>query len=189
MINEIEKLAHLCKLKEVERTASTVKNRPESTAEHIYSCLVLAQYFLPRIHYKLDELKVFRMLLAHDLAEIETGDFFLYNEAIRVGKEEKEREGFKTLCQKIPSPLGEDFFKLWCEFEEKKTPEAKFCHAIDKIDPIIHTAFHKEDWKSGGITEAKLRTMKEKTFEEFPAMLEIFHSFIEHAKKNDYFGE
>lgn len=187
-MEEIEKLHHLFRLKHVDRTAVTVKNRQESTAEHTYSTLILAEYFLPKVQ-PLDGLKVRRMLLVHDIVEIEAGDTFLYDEASQHGKEEREQEAFRTLMNKIPAELATDFQELWNEFEANETAESQFCKAIDKLDPIIHSTHLKEDWDTISITEQTLRDKKEHYFRAFPAIHTFFNKWIEHARQQGYFKQ
>jgi len=185
-MHEIEKLNYLYRLKHVDRTAVGVKDREESTAEHTYSVLMLAEYFLPKIEQNLDEIKVRRMLLVHDIVEIESGDTYYYDEAAQIGKQEREQKAFEELLTKIPQELATDFKQLWYEFEENKTMEAKFCKALDKIDPIIHSAFSKRDWDINNLTEERLRSKKEEYFKEFPAIQRAFDTWIVHGKQKGY---
>ncbi len=191
-MDELNKLHHLFLLKEVERTACGVNGRAESVAEHTYSSLMLALYFLPKIEQKLDELKVLKMILFHDVVEIEAGDTYTYDEKANIGKPERESKAAEVFAEKLPEHLANDWLLLWNEFEEKKTPEARFCNAIDKFDPIMHSLMHSlhksENWKEGKIMEELLRKKKEHLFAEFPVLHEAFETFIDHAKKNNYFS-
>jgi len=185
-MREIEQLNYLYRLKHIDRTALSVKNREESTAEHVYSSLILVEYFLPKIEQELDELKVRRMILSHDLVEIEAGDTYLYDDAAQQGKKEREHHAFKIIAEKIPTELAKDFFALWIEFEENRTPEAKFCNAIDKLDPIIHSAFSERDWTTNNITETTLRAKKEAYFKEFPCIRDVFEKWVNYAKEHKF---
>lgn len=190
-MQEIKKLKTLFLLKEIERSYCPVKTREETTAEHTYSSLMLAQYFLPKINKnkkkKLDELKVMKMLLYHDIIEIETGDFYLYDIKLQKIKHKKEQKALKKLKLKLPKEIAKDFVILWKEFEEYKTLESKFCKAIDKLDPIIHNLDAKTAWKDGKISEKLLREKKEKYFVEFPILLKVFNSIIKYIKEKKYF--
>jgi len=185
-MTEISKLHHLYKLKEIERHG-IVKGRRESTAEHVYSCMILAQYFIPKIGQKLDEVKVMRMLLFHDIVEIEAGDTFVLDKKARATQKKKEAKGFKVLKAKIPKEISKEYNKLWKEYEEGETLESKFCLAIDKLDPILHHLDNSEPWRKYKFTEENLREQKERYFIEFPAMMEMFNELIEVANKKDYF--
>ena len=185
-MDEIKRLHELYLLKEVDRVTN-VKERYESTAEHIYSTLILAFYFISKIEQKLDQVKVTKLLLYHDLEEIYTGDF----DSMKGDKEEihrkDEERAFCLLQEKIPLQMKAEYGELWKEFREGQTMESRFCHAIYKLDPVIHTIFKKHNWTKEEITEQKIRAKKEKYFKDFPAIQEFFNQLIEYAKMNGYF--
>ena len=185
-MDEIKKLHRFFALKEVERVI-LVKERQESTAEHVYSSLMLAQYFLPRIGKSLDEKKVMKIILYHDLVEIEAGDVFILDVEGRKNKKEKERVAFQKLKEQIPQSMVKEIEALWNEYEEKKTPEAKFCNAIDKLDPCIHLLEDKKIWQKYKLTEPIIRKMKDHHFKEFPQIMQMWNKIVEYAKKNGYF--
>ncbi len=185
-MEEIIKLRKLYGLKKVYRTNS-VEDRKESSAEHSWSCLILADYFLNITDIKLDRLKVYELLMYHDVVEIEAGDAPLHPNKKRKNQKEKEQKALKKLEDKIPKELRTKFVKLFNEFEENKTKEAKFAQAIDKLDAEIHELDYKKDWK--GWTEEFLRDKKEKYFEEFPKLKEAFEKIINYARENNYFDD
>lgn len=184
MIDELKRVHTLYLLKEVNRYG-TVKDRQESVAEHTYSMLILAQFFLPKIEQRLDELKVFKMLLFDDIIEVETGDTFILH---RQGPAHaKEHEALPDFVARLPKEFAREYEELWHEHEEGKTLEAKFCIAIDAMDPIIHSMFKYEDWRRNKFTEKKLREKKEHLFREFPAMHQAFEDLIRHLRANNCF--
>lgn len=185
-MSHLDKLRYHYKLKSVERF-NRVKDRRESSAEHSWSCLVLADYFLSGIKQKLDQEKVMSMLLYHDLVEIEVGDVNLIDEHKRKDKREKELEVAKILSKKMPKEIGEKYLRLFQEFEECKTSEAKFCKAIDALDAELHELDYKEDWK--GWTEEFLRKKKGFLFEEFPEMKALFEESLRFAREEGYFNQ
>ncbi|MEK6846531.1 MAG: HD domain-containing protein [Nanoarchaeota archaeon] len=184
-MNHLDKLRYPYRMKSVERS-NRVKERRESSAEHTWSCLVLADYFLGKVKQKLDREKVHIMLLYHDLVEIEVGDVNLIDDAGRKDKKEKELAAAEVISQKLPSGLGKKYLLLFQEFEECKTLEAKFCKAIDALDAELHELDYKEDWK--GWTEELLRKKKGSLFEEFPEMKALFEESLEFAREEGYFG-
>ena len=119
-MKDIHKFRIFNKLKTVYRFSS-VENRKESTAEHSWSCLILADFFLSRINFNLDRLKVYELLMYHDVVEIEAGDSPLHPNIKRVNKSEKEKKAMKLLHKELPTPLNDKFLKLFTEFEEQKT--------------------------------------------------------------------
>lgn len=186
-MDEIKKLYNLMKLKEVERRGR-VGSRQESSAEHTYGCLILAEYFLPKINQKLDSLKVLRMLTYHDVVDIEAGDTFLLDEKNRKTQPQREAAAANILTAKIPKEISTEFKKLWDEFNQRKTPEAKFCQAIDKIEPVLHSLFDKEAWIINNFTEKKLRDKKEGYFLQFQPIMDFFNALVRYMAGNKYFG-
>ena len=185
-MQEIFKLYNLFRLKEIERRGR-VRGRQESAAEHVYGCLVLAEYFLPKVQQKLDTLKVLRMLVYHDLAEIEAGDTFILDKEKIKTQKEREADAAKILRDKIPQKFGKDFREFFDEFLEIKTPEAKFCKAIDQIEPVFHSLYDKQAWIINKFTEQNIRARKEKYFEEFPEIKNTFNKILKYMKERGYF--
>jgi len=177
----LEEIYTIYKLKEVERVG-LVGARHESTAEHTYSSIALAEYFLKK-HPKLNELRVIKMLLYHDFGEIHTGDTFILDDQKRVDKIEREDTAMKDLEKELPKEVAADMKSAWKEYKENTTAEAKFAKAIDALDPIIHVIHQPEEWIKYGFTEKKLRAYKEPYMKEFPILLKFFNEMIEELKK------
>ena len=183
-MQEFTKIRTLYKLKSVYRYNSQ-ENRKESVAEHTWSALMLADYILSKFSMKIDRLKVYELLMYHDIVEIETGDIPIHHEEKRKSKVENERKALKILKQKLPNEIAQKLEKLHEEFEESSAPEAKFARAIDKLDATIHELDYKDDWK--GWDEAMLRKYHEKHMKEFPETQNIFEELVKLVKKKKYF--
>lgn len=184
MIEEIQKYKLFNKLKSTYRFSS-VENRKESSAEHSWGCLMLADFVLTKKDYGLNKLKVYELLMYHDVIEIEAGDTPLHPEMVQTGKQEKEKKAVEFLKKELPQVLISKFVNLFNEFEEQKTKEAKFAQAIDKLEAEIHEMDYKEDWK--GWTPEFLIEKKSKYMEPFPELKELFYELIEYIKKEGYF--
>ncbi|MBW3020104.1 HD domain-containing protein [Candidatus Woesearchaeota archaeon] len=179
-MNKFERLFIPYKLKEVKRRAE-VEDRQESTAEHIFSSLILAQYFLKKID--LDESRVNKLILYHDMVEIYSGDTFILDEEHHKSKKERENKALDRLKQELPEELSKDLEKYWLEYENGETKEARFCMAIDKLDGMYQNIKSPHLWKKWNFTEEKLRSKKEHLFQEFPEMLNFFNELIEYLKE------
>lgn len=186
-MDNLHQLRKFYELKNVERTAR-VGNRRESPAEHTWSALILADYFLTKMKpSELDRLKVYELLMYHDVVEIEAGDVNLLDEQNRKHKAEREKEAAHVLKKHLPSDLGKKFFDLFHEYEEGKTKEARFAKAIDALDAEIHELDYKENWK--GWTEEFLRRKKGPLMEEFPELKKAFEEIMNFVKKEGYFDK
>jgi putative hydrolase of HD superfamily len=182
-MDDLLKLKKINELKKTYRFAS-VGNRKESAAEHSWSCMVIADYFLPKVKRKINRQRVYELLIYHDLAEIETGDVALGPNIKRKKGGSREEQAVEKLQKELPLEISKRFLKLSEEFRKQKTIEAKFAKAIDQIDTEIHELDHKEDWK--GWNEKFLRESKEKYFEAFPELKTAFEKIVVYLAKNGY---
>ena len=121
--------------------------RKETTAEHVYSAGKLADYFLfsEDEFLDLDRLKVNDLIKYHDDVEIETEDTCISQEKEREHKSKSEVEALPILAAKYPKKLQERLLQLDAEYRDNKTPEAKFVHAIDKMDALVHEIEYPQD--------------------------------------------
>lgn len=204
-MDQIHKLRKLYRLKNIER-ANTILSRKESSAEHSWSCLLLADYFLSQVKNSqikedkdksnrdqgesnnkdknLDRLKIYELLLYHDLIEIEAGDIPIHHVEERKHKQEKELKAFASMKEQFPEVLKEKFSRLFQEFEEQKTPEAKFARAVDRIDALIHELDYKKDWK--GWNEAKVRQFYQEEIKDVPMIKAAFEQILSYAREQGY---
>lgn len=133
-VDEIEKL------KMIYRQNVTIDGaRQENSAEHSWHLSIMALLLTDFASAEtLDLLKVVKMLLIHDLVEIDTGDTFLYDVKYNESKNERELETAKRLFGMLPNDLGSDLFALWDEFEKRETPEAKYAASLDAFQPLAN---------------------------------------------------
>ncbi|PIN74967.1 hypothetical protein COV17_04430 [Candidatus Woesearchaeota archaeon CG10_big_fil_rev_8_21_14_0_10_36_11] len=186
-MENIHKLRKFYKLKEVERTAP-VCGRKESAAEHSWSSLILADYFMSIIKAKIDRVKVYELLMYHDVVEIETGDINIINRAERKNKKENEMNAMKKLKGDFPNAIKNKVWDLFVEFEEQKTVEAKFAKAIDGFDAEVHFLDYKKDWK--GWTPELVRELKSwDNVKEFPELEDAYEAILSFAEKEGYFNQ
>lgn len=185
-MDDLEGLKDLMRLKDVQR-AGEVNGRRESTADHVYGCIILAQHFLKKVQEPLDELKVLKLILYHDLVEIETGDFFILDDKARKGKDKLEGEGARRMAKRLPDTMSSEFLELFDEYRECRTREAQFAKAMDKLEPMIHWALYTDDWTKWGFNEENLISKKRKYVDPFPELLEFFDGMMEELKEKKYF--
>ena len=183
MIDELLAFGHINRLKSVQR-ASSVDERKESAAEHTWSSMMLADFFFDKVQ-PLDRLKVFELLLYHDVAEIQAGDTPLAPKAHDDTKEAREEKAAQCLKEKLP--MGDRFFDLFNEYEALQTPEAKFACAINKLDVIIQEIDYKTDWK--GWSKQFLLEKKLPFMEPFPALKDALLVLVDYLEKEGYFDQ
>ena len=136
----------LCnKLKDVIRTGwknwNVKKERIESVAEHIYGVQMLAIAMHSEFKYEIDLKKVITMLAVHELEEIVIGDLTLF----QISKEEKEKLGHNAVVDILKNLANKDEIQnLIFEFDERKTPEAKFAYYCDKMECDLQSKIYDE---------------------------------------------
>ncbi len=184
-MEDLLKFRIINRLKSVYRSSS-VDDRKENSAEHSWSCLLLADFFLEKIEQKIDRLKVYELLMYHDLVEVESGDTHPHSKEDKNNQVLRELEGAKKLRKKLPSDMSDKYWKLFEEFEEQKTLESKFAKAIDKLDAVIQEIDYKDDWKNW--SREMLYDMKAKYFKEFQIIMETFKKMLDYFEEEDYFG-
>jgi putative hydrolases of HD superfamily len=137
---QIDFLVEIDKLKNVlRRTWLLDQSRYENDAEHSWHIAVAAMLFLeyaddPRV----DVLRVIKMLLVHDLVEIDAGDTYAYDEKACLDQAEREQQAAERVFGLLPSDQAAEFRRLWEEFEARQTPEARYAAALDRFQPLLH---------------------------------------------------
>lgn len=109
---------------------------------------------------QVDIVRVMKMLLIHDLGEIEVGDRVIYASETEEGKQ-LERAGIHKLLKLLPKEFG----RLWDEFEKGDSPEASFAKAIDRVPPLLHNIYGEgHSWKKHIISKEKVLTFNGERF-------------------------
>ena len=121
--------------------AQSEEGRVESTAEHTFSMIILALEIMHKENLKLDQQKVLKMIAYHDLCEIDFGDHTPYDGLDEGDVYKGEHKCMQRLAKEYDMP---EVLKLWLEYEEGKTPEAKFVEKIDKLDSIMQSKIYSK---------------------------------------------
>jgi len=136
---KIEWIKQLDKLKLVIRKTYLLdESRLENAAEHSWQSALMALVLIDHANENVNLLKVMKMLLIHDVAESIVGDTLHYQKSSDTSTQEQAEA--QRLFSKLPSPMGEEMFELWLEFELRDSPEAKYCHAVDRLLPMLNNA-------------------------------------------------
>lgn len=142
------------KLKNVYRqTWITEQSRRENSAEHSWHLALMALLFMDHANKpNLDMLKVIKMLLIHDIVEIDAGDTFAYDMKGHEDKVAREQLAAQRIFGLLPQEKRDELMDLWHEFEAHESEESRFAHALDRLHPMLLN-FHTEGaaWKEHGI--------------------------------------
>ncbi|AMP98864.1 Metal dependent phosphohydrolase [Pedobacter cryoconitis] len=131
-IHEIDKLKYIQR-----KTRLFNSDRRENDAEHSWHLAVMAITLAEHSNEPIDILKVLKMLLIHDLVEIDSGDVFLYDTIVNHDNTEAERKAAERIFGLLPAKQAKEFVAIWEEFETGDTAEAMFAHSMDRFEPIL----------------------------------------------------
>ncbi|MBV9772663.1 MAG: HD domain-containing protein [Gemmatimonadetes bacterium] len=146
------------RLKRVLRqTLITDASRRENSAEHSWHLAIMAALMYEHAAEPVDVLHTVKMVLVHDIVEIDAGDTFGYDTAGHLDKEEREKRAADRIFALLPEDQAGELRALWDEFEAGATPEARFALAMDRIQPLLNN-FHTQGgtWKQHGITREQV---------------------------------
>lgn len=160
LIEKIDFIAYIDQLKNIIRVNALFDgSREENTAEHSWHAALSALILAPYANQAVDRDRVIRMLLIHDLIEIEAGDTFAYADPEELARQEEiEIQAAGVVFNRLGSPLGEELRALWDEFEARISPDAQFAKAIDRFMPIYSNIHNGGDiWKQRGVSLQQVR--------------------------------
>jgi putative hydrolase of HD superfamily len=181
---QVEFILEIDRLKTVyRRTYLTDKSRHENSAEHSWHiavmALVLAEY---SNEPDPDLFRVVAMLLLHDLVEIDAGDTFAYDREAQENKREREQAAAERLFALLPADQAEWFRSIWEEFEERRTPEAKFAAALDRLQPLLHNLHTRgKSWQEHGVKKDQVIGLNRHMAEGAPDLWAYAAEWIERA--------
>jgi putative hydrolase of HD superfamily len=176
-------------LKQVLRqTVLTKDHRQENDAEHSWHLamlvIVLSEY---SDSISLDILRTLKMVLIHDVIEIDAGDTFCYDEYDRQIKTEREREAAHRIFNLLPEQQAQEYINLWEEFEGMDTPEAKFAAAVDRLQPLLLN-FYSEGyaWRKHGVRRSQVIERNHHIAKGSSELWRFAESLIEESVKRNY---
>jgi putative hydrolase of HD superfamily len=145
------------KLKDVHRKTRPVGlERVENSAEHSWHVCLTALMLKDYADEPIDIDRVIRMLLIHDLGEIDAGDTIIYQSETAENKA-AEAAGVARLLGMLPHGQGEAYLALWHEFEAGETADSRFARAIDRVPPLLHN-LHSEgySWRENRVPKEQV---------------------------------
>ena len=155
--------------------------RKENDAEHAWHMALMAYLLREHANEEVDILKVIVMILIHDLVEIDAGDTYAYDEEGKKTQREREESAAERIFGLLPEDQQKYFRDLWEEFEKWETPEAKFAHAMDNIQPIMQNdASHGKSWSEKGVCLSQILGRNKRTAEGSESLWKYaYENFVE----------
>ena len=142
-IKEIDKIKYIQR-----RTKLFNSDRNENDAEHSWHLAMMALVLSGHSNAEIDLLKVVKMVLIHDIVEIDAGDTFIYDQNKNHENTDEELKAAQRIFGLLPEKQAAQFIEIWTEFEEGITEEAKFARSMDRLEPLLqNTSNNGGTWK------------------------------------------
>ena len=171
---QIDFILEIDKEKEIYRqTHLKGYKRQENDAEHAWHMAIMIYLLKEYANEEFDVAKAMTMALIHDIVEIDAGDTYAYDEEGLKSKKDREDMAKERIFAFLPEDQKKELIDLFDEFEEYQTPESKFAHAMDNLQPLIlNNSNGGGDWRAHKVTaeqvykrQSKTRLGSEKLFE------------------------
>ncbi len=154
--------------------------RKENDAEHSWHLALMVALLAEYSEEKIDLAKTMLMVLVHDLVEIDAGDTYAYDAVGNLSKRERELKAADRIFNILPKDQAEMLRALWDEFEEQQTPEAKFAHVCDNVQPLmLNHATDGKSWRERGIKKSQVLKRNECTGEGSKTMESYVHEILD----------
>ena len=138
--------------------------RNENDAEHAWHMAIMAYLLREYANEEVDAAKVMLMCLIHDVVEIDAGDTYAYDEEMIKSQKAREDAAKERIFALLPGDQRDELTALFDEFEENATPEARYAHAMDNLQPLIlNDSNEGGDWKAHGVRAGQVYGRQSKT--------------------------
>ena len=161
--------------------------RNENDAEHAWHMAIMAYLFREYANEEVDIAKVMLMCLIHDIVEIDAGDTYAYDTERIATQKVREDAAKERIFSLLPDDQKAEMISLFDEFEEYQSPEAKFAHAMDNLQPLIlNNSNDGGDWKEHEVTAETIYSRQTKTRLGSEKLFEVTDQIIqENIKKGN----
>ncbi|MFN8430273.1 MAG: HD domain-containing protein [Spirosomataceae bacterium] len=138
LLKQIDFIREIDKLKYIQRrTRLFNRDRHENDAEHSWHLAMMVIILAGHSNASIDILKVVKMVLIHDIVEIDAGDTFIYDTQKNHTNTKEELVAAKRIFGLLPADQAAELIEIWQEFEEGQTAEAKFAKSMDRLEPLL----------------------------------------------------
>jgi putative hydrolase of HD superfamily len=180
---EIDRLKHTLR-----QTILLDRSRHENSVEHSWhiamSAMIFGEYATT---HAADMERVMRMLLLHDLVEIDAGDTYCYDEQAAIDQHARENQAADRIFGMLPPDQALDFRRLWDEFEDAQTAEARYAHAMDRFQAFLHNYFTQgQIWRQHGIRRHQVIRRMQPVERGAPQLWEFVRALIDDAVLKGY---
>lgn len=178
---QMDFLLEVDKLKFITRqTYLSDGKRKENDGEHSWHLALMAVLLSEYSNEKVDLIKVITMVLIHDIVEIDAGDTYAYDAVGNQSKREREVKAADRIFNILPEDQAKKFRQLWEEFEAYETPEAKFAHVCDNVQPLmLNDATDGLAWREHEVKKSQVLQRNSRTGEGSQVMMEYINKILD----------
>lgn len=185
-------------LREVEKLKTILRRnyilgglRRENDAEHSWHVSLMAVlFFEDATDPSVDLLRVLKMLLIHDLVEIDAGDTYAFDTTGHLDKADRESRAADRIFGLLPDDQRVELRRLWDEFDAEETPDAQFALALDRLQPAIQNYLYQGTvWKENNIRPEQIIARFEPIQKAIPKLAVWADRMVEDAKQQGFFNE
>ena len=169
------------------QTYLTGADRRENDAEHAWHMAIMAYLLREYSNEPVDITRVMLMCLIHDVVEIDAGDTYAYDEEGKKTQKAREEAAKERIYSLLPEDQKEELAAIFDEFEESKTPESKFAHAMDNLQPLmLNNSNDGGDWREHGVSAKQVYGRQSRTKEGSEKLYEVTDQIIKkHREKGN----
>lgn len=184
---QLDFLREIDRLKSVVRLSPLIdRSRRENSAEHSWHLAIYALVLAGHAAGTVDVTRVVKMLLIHDIVEIDAGDVPFHIPSTHAGQAEREQLAAERIFGLLPEGQADEFRELWREFEAAESDDARFAKALDRFQPMLHNAATDGGtWVECGVTLEQITARCQPPIEGgAPALWEVAAALAEaHYRK------
>ncbi len=180
---QVEFMLELDKMKNLYRQTYVLhEDRKENDAEHSWHLAILAMLMAEHANKPVDAVKIIKMVLIHDVVEIDAGDTYCYDTEGCKTKADREEKAAQRIFGLLPDDQKKEFYDLWREFEDSETDDARFAAVLDRVQPLLlNYTKGGISWKEHGIAKEQVMGRNKEYFGESDEIAELIVSVIEDA--------
>lgn len=191
LAQQIQFILEVDKLKNViRRTYVPGANRHENSAEHSWQLALMALTLAEHANEPVDVAQVMKMVVIHDIVEIDAGDTYFFDDAGTADKAEREQQAADRIFGLLPSDQAAELHRLWAEFEARQTPESRFANAIDRVMPLLlNYETRGKSWRENGIRNEQILSRMAHVADGSEAIWQLIHSIVSAATAEGYLSD
>ena len=162
LLKQVAFIKEIDRLKYIQRKTKLFhSDRRENDAEHSWHLAMMTLVLAQHANQEIDVLKVLKMVLIHDIVEIDAGDTFIYDTNKSHCNTVEELAAAKRIFGLLPAAQAEEFIAIWEEFEEGQTDDAQFAKSMDRFEPLLQNTSNKGGtWAEFGVPYQKVYDKK-----------------------------